>query len=199
MNIYFENLAIGYSKNNVLVSGINIVANSGDIVVISGENGIGKTTLLNTILGLQGPISGKLSLMDVGNIGFLGSESLTLFPFLTGLEILNFFEDINDSILSPDAKKLTLYTEIMNRKYQDMSSGMKQLLKLFITSLENKKIIVWDEPLRGLADAARFEIINYTKKISSDKIIIITEHTFRGWDRFCTQAFTIRDKKWFSV
>lgn len=196
MEVNLQNVSIGYSNQNPLVSGINLHLKIGEIAIVSGENGIGKTTLLKTLAGFQKILSGECNFIEKSKIGYAGSESLGLFPNMTGAEILNFFEVVNLSYLKPEAKSLSLYSEIQNRKYHEMSSGMKQLLKLFITSLENKKLIIWDEPLKSLADKAKSEIIEYADRISKEKIMIVTEHSFRDWEHVSSQKFLIKDKAW---
>ena len=59
-----ENLTIGYShkKLSTIASDINLNLKRGQLIALIGENGIGKSTLLRTISGLQKPISGNISI-----------------------------------------------------------------------------------------------------------------------------------------
>ena len=56
-----ENVSLGYD-NKTILSNLSFSVNSGDYLCIVGENGSGKSTLMRTMLGLQKPMSGEISL-----------------------------------------------------------------------------------------------------------------------------------------
>ena len=56
-----KDLALGYQKT-VLVQGLNLDVNRGDYWCVIGDNGVGKSTLLRTLLGLQPPLAGRITL-----------------------------------------------------------------------------------------------------------------------------------------
>lgn len=58
-----ENVSLGYD-NKTILSNLSFSVNSGDYLCIVGENGSGKSTLMRTMLGLQKPMSGEISLGD---------------------------------------------------------------------------------------------------------------------------------------
>ena len=75
--IICQNLAIGYD-GKVLLQDINFSVKEGDYLCIIGENGSGKSTLMRTMLGLQKPMSGEISLGDglkKGEIGYLPQQT----------------------------------------------------------------------------------------------------------------------------
>ncbi len=195
MEINLVNVAIGHSANTVLVSQINLKARAGDLIVVVGDNGIGKTTLLKTISGILPAIKGDVYTIPKEQIGFAGSDTPPLLPNMTGEEIIRFFEEINSSKMPQAAYHLTLFEAIQKKQIHEMSSGMKQILKLLITSLERKDLILWDEPLRGLAETAKMEIIKFAKDISRKKIMFIAEHSFHEWRDVSTQMFLINNQK----
>ena len=55
-----SDLSVGYGKH-IIASGLDFSINEGDYLCIVGENGAGKSTLMRTLLGLQKPISGRIS------------------------------------------------------------------------------------------------------------------------------------------
>ena len=72
-----ENVSLGYD-NKTILSNLSFSVNSGDYLCIVGENGSGKSTLMRTMLGLQKPMSGEISLGDglkKGEIGYLPQQT----------------------------------------------------------------------------------------------------------------------------
>ena len=59
-----ENVSLGYD-NKTILSNLSFSVNSGDYLCIVGENGSGKSTLMRTMLGLQKPMSGEISLGEL--------------------------------------------------------------------------------------------------------------------------------------
>lgn len=58
-----ENLTLGY-EGKAILSGLNFTVNSGDYLCIVGENGSGKSTLMKTLLHLQSPMAGTITMGD---------------------------------------------------------------------------------------------------------------------------------------
>lgn len=176
MNLVCENLEIGYKKNQPLVSGITLRFSESRVIVVEGENGSGKTTLLKTLAGLLSYLGGKKVEIAPELIHYVNAETFALYPFLTGKEIVDFFETINESMLCEEIKTNELFQELLSKKYQDMSSGMKQILKLSLSLLESKQLILWDEPLKSLSNFNSKEIVKIVSAISSKKYFIIATH-----------------------
>jgi len=60
-----SNLCIGYSskkENKTIASNINLTLKKGELIALIGANGIGKSTLLRTLIGIQPPLSGTVIL-----------------------------------------------------------------------------------------------------------------------------------------
>ncbi|XP_037941235.1 ATP-binding cassette sub-family A member 3-like [Teleopsis dalmanni] len=145
----------------------NITMNicEGDITVIMGHNSSGKTTLLSVIVGLIRPTSGTVVIngFDIHTNPELGLRSVgmsvgdaTLIKNLTVREQLTFFgalKGINDTQTQSEVEK---YIRAMNLEEkgdtvtQDLSTGMKQYLKVSSALIGGSKIVVLDEPSMGL-------------------------------------------------
>ena len=66
-----EKVSLGYGSR-VVVKDLNFTVSAGDYLCIVGENGAGKSTLVRTLLGLQKPLGGKISLnATAGEVGYL--------------------------------------------------------------------------------------------------------------------------------
>ena len=91
--IRLDSVALGYT-HHAAVTDVSIAITAGSLTAITGPNGEGKTTLLNTIVGFQSVLQGKLVInLPVSSIGYLSQNSgvdcrfpFTLFDFVsTGL------------------------------------------------------------------------------------------------------------------
>ena len=74
MILEVKNGSFGYPKQEPILRGINLSLRKGEILAILGPNGIGKTTLLKSILGLIPAVSGKVTLGDYLSIGYFEQE-----------------------------------------------------------------------------------------------------------------------------
>ena len=102
-----ENLSIGYSFP--LISGINLEIHNGEKWRIMGFNGIGKTTLLKTLLGEILPLKGKVTKHHLLKIGYFEQEIAWGMPHLTPIEEMrNEFPKLDDKQLRSSLAKAGL-------------------------------------------------------------------------------------------
>lgn len=175
-----HNVKVGHNSENILIENVNFNFTLADypkrIILIVGENGIGKTTFLKTLATLLGPVDGKVEIDKLSDISYLNAETLNLFAHLRGREILDFFESLNGAKVFNRLYEVELFLKVLETKYSAMSSGMKQLLKLAISITENKKIILWDEPFKSLSEKNKDVVFELIKEFSKDRIFLITSH-----------------------
>ncbi len=134
---------------------ISFSAASGDFLVFTGPNGIGKSTLLRGLAGLGEISSGSLTI-PLEETVFLGHLN-GLKPHLTGSENLRFWikafghqaEDTNSNIFGLRA--------FVQRQVKHLSSGQRRKLALATTILSGRKIWLLDEPTSGLDQDACLE------------------------------------------
>lgn len=179
-----DNLQIGYTTENILIRNVNFSLSNDTkkIIFIVGENGSGKTTLLKTLSTLLQPISGVVLVDCLDSISYLNAETLQLFPHLKGREIVNFFENLNEAKINSQFYNNELFIQVLDIRYSQMSSGMKQLLKLAITLTENKKIIFWDEPFKSLSERNRLIVSKLIESLSLNHLFVITSHDYVLWN-----------------
>ncbi len=186
MKISIEN----YSKkikNNLVLNDVSYQFDTGNIYLLEGINGSGKTMLLRAIVGLIKPTSGHILqdqnklednkfLKDVGLI--IGhTELLKDYTGLENLKIINKYKGNVDS-----DKELMNYLTIVgldtnnNQKVAEYSLGMNQKLALAQTLIGNPDVLILDEPLNSLDKSSSTTLINYLSSIKKSKIIIIAAH-----------------------
>lgn len=146
--IEVKNLMFGYN-NNLLYDNLSFTLNRGERILVVGENGIGKTTLLKLIMNILKPISGRIVINDKTNISYYAQEH----------EILNLNETILDNFKSygmPDyeIRKLLgnfLFTgNDIYKKVSVLSPGERSRVALAKVALSGSNTLLLDEPTNHL-------------------------------------------------
>lgn len=146
--IEFNNLAQGF--DSILFEGVTGTVLAGDSIGIVGKNGIGKTTLIKTILGELQPIDGIVNVSENIRVGYLDQESKFESESKTILE-----EYLNKTGLSNEKgrrelAKLGFYSDDVNKKISMLSGGEKKRLKLALLIQQEPNLLILDEPTNHL-------------------------------------------------
>lgn len=176
-----KDLEIGYSNRKVL-SKLNLNFHSNNITGLMGANGTGKSTLANTLTGLQEPISGEV----LWNGEKITSKQLIKKSFLV-MQDMNyqlFSDSVEDEILlgSKYPNNLDEVVETLNltpyqkRHPMSLSEGQKQRVAIASAILSGKEILIFDEPTSGLdyLHMKRFGQLLERLKTKQRVIIVIT-------------------------
>ncbi len=144
------NADIGYDK--VLIHDLNLKLLGGEKLAIIGENGVGKSTLLKTILKEIPTIAGNCILHHSINIGYLSQindmykdEDETLYDCM-----YKYLSDNSVSYIRGYLSKFLFKRDEVFKKIKDLSGGEKVRLTLAIFSLEKYDMIILDEPTNHL-------------------------------------------------
>ena len=172
--------------NKTILSGINISASKSEIVIITGPNGIGKSTLLKTILGFlpiqrgsitindkdytEDPESRKEKLNFVGHKNAL-NENLTIFENLRYWQ--NFF-----SSQKIDISRMMDFWDLPNIKLSTCSEGQKKKVALARLSIIGRQIWLLDEPANNLDLSGQKKLVKIVKEHQiNGGISIISTHS----------------------
>lgn len=193
-------LEIGYpgQKRKPVYSSINVSAGKGEIIAVLGQNGIGKSTLLRTLVQLQKPTRGKVLVKnrDLHHysrkelallIGFVSTEiihvsNLTLFD-LVGLGRFphtNWLGRLTqeDRDLVREAIRQVGLEGMMGKNINEVSDGERQRTMIARTLAQDTEIIVLDEPTAFLDLPNRYEIVHLLTELSrlKGKTILFSTH-----------------------
>ena len=183
-----ENLNLNYGASQVLF-GVNISVNQGDVVSLLGRNGMGKSTTVNSILGLVRPKSGRiffdnieiqnLESYRISQLGIsLVPEGRQVFPNLTVQE--NLIATASNRLNFADpwtlAKIIELFPQLgslLSSNAALLSGGEQQMLAIGRALMTNPKLLILDEATEGLAPLIRKEIWRSLNQLKSQGLSIL--------------------------
>ncbi len=175
--VLFEtsDLVIGYDKP--LSKQINFRMERGDRIAIIGTNGIGKTTLLKSLLGIIKPFAGKASLGDYIHLGYFEQE-LAPSDNTCIEEIWQEFPSMNQREVRAALARCGLTTKHIESKVRVLSGG--EQAKVRLCKLMNKEVnlLILDEPTNHLDVDAKEELHRALKEYPGSMIIVCHEPYF---------------------
>ncbi|MGF3067270.1 ABC-F family ATP-binding cassette domain-containing protein [Facklamia sp. P12945] len=149
--IQAENLSIGYSPTDVLCQNINLDLTKQNAIAIVGPNGIGKTTLLKTLLGYLPVIDGTIKKGTNVQIGYYDQNVNHLSGDVTVLETLWRAHDTTDEWKIRSILGSFLFSgETVEKKVSLLSGGEKARLALALLAADHDNTLLLDEPTNHL-------------------------------------------------
>lgn len=190
--ISISNCEIGY-KNKLVLSNINLNFKPGKIHLLIGENGSGKTTLIKTLAGAVSPLRGRVENVQPDSVSYLSTEFNFNEYQILGKEYIDLISAFNNFESNDFGEDLPLLSEANHSSMLELSSGMRQILRIKSMCSYGKNIILWDEPLKSLAIDIKAYIVNYLGDMSKEKIVIVTDHSIENWKEYNPIVFKISD------
>ena len=172
----------------------NIDLNSNENLLIIGESGVGKTTLMHLLAGLLKSNSGSIKLFDKelnqmssyqldnfrkNNIGivFQRPHFVNSLTVKENLQLAQYIANKNDNTrIESILKNLNIF-EKSNKKTNQLSQGEKQRVSIALAIVNSPKLILADEPTSSLDDNNCSKVIKLLKKQATDfgaQLIVIT-------------------------
>ncbi len=192
--ILFEtkDLVIGY--NEPLSTPLNLSMERNSKVVLIGANGIGKTTLLRSILGLVPALEGSVELGDYLEIGYFEQEMPPDIETTCLQEIWNEFPGFTQYEARAALAKCGLTTKHIESKCKVLSGGEQAKVRLCKLINRESNLLVLDEPTNHLDQDAKNELKRALKAYKGSIIMVCHEPDFyeelgmEVWD--CTKWTT---------
>ena len=196
MMLEVNNLQTSYGQSQVLF-GIDLTINQGEVVTLIGRNGMGKTTTINSIMGLVKTKSGeiifdgryihKLPPYKIARTGIgLVPEGRQIFPNLSVYENLEATYSNRFKIRNPWAldRVLELFPRLkdrLNNMGNQLSGGEQQMLAIGRALMTNPRLLILDEATEGLAPLIKNEIWDCLKGLkSSGQSILVVDKSIKA-------------------
>lgn len=196
-----SNLSIGYTtkrEKNCIALNINLHLQSGKLISLIGANGIGKSTLLRTLTGIQKPLSGTVFLNEKDINSYkplalaqqlslvltekLPPSNLTVFELvaLGRQPYTNWVGELSneDVIKVSEAINLTQISHLANKKHYEISDGQLQKVLIARALAQDTPLIILDEPTTHLDLLHKVSVFKLLKKLAQQtgKCILFSTH-----------------------
>jgi iron complex transport system ATP-binding protein len=183
-------LIVGYTKDKKdfpLFEKLDLCLYHGELVCFMGSNGIGKTTLIKTLAGLQKPLQGSVQFPDNQSVALVLTDRITS-ALMTVQDLVTYgrypYLDWSISLSAKDyeiierAIKLVHLESLLSKRLFELSDGQLQMAMLAKALAQDTPILFLDEPTAHLDLNNRVEIMNILRSLSrsSGKSILIATH-----------------------
>ena len=171
-----DDLVIGYDEP--LTRPLNIRMERGERIALTGANGIGKTTLLKSILGLVKPFSGSVQLGDYQYVGYFEQEADTKNNTTCIDEIWNVFPSFTQFEVRSALAKCGLTTKHIESQVRVLSGGEQAKVRLCKILNTETNILLLDEPTNHLDVDAKEELKRALLEYKGSILLICHEPEF---------------------
>jgi len=196
-----SNLSIGYNSKKatvVIAENLNLNLTSGKLISLIGANGIGKSTLLRTITGIQEPLSGTVFLNDKNinsykpldlaqNLSLVLTEklppsNLSVFELvaLGRQPYTNWIGTLTQTDIEKvqEALELTQIEHLAQKKHFEISDGQLQKVLIARALAQDTPLIILDEPTTHLDLLHKVSLFKLLKKLTQEtqKCILFSTH-----------------------
>lgn len=215
--LILENLCLGYNK--VIYREINASANKNEIIALVGPNGIGKSTLLKSIAGIQKYRSGTIRVLSrelrsyppsrlAGQLSFVPSQSpraknFSLFDMVATscYNRTNWLGKISErdyEFIYSTLKRVSL-EGFAERDSSQLSDGEFQRAAIARSLIQDSKIILLDEPTAFLDIANKITITRLLKEIAEqeNKTIVFSTHDLQHALKICDKIWIMGHNQFF--
>lgn len=196
--ISFENVNFGYNESELVVHNFSHTFEKGNMYVVAGENGCGKSTMLSILLGMYiDEFNGMITYNDIPiqkiDMRTLRKEKMGICeqePFLIN-DTIRFNmtysnEKDSDEKLMKIAEKVSFDTFLKNSSEgldtivgeggNNLSGGQKQKTALIKVFYKNPDVLILDEPTSAMDAEGQRRLVQYLSELKKDKIVILVTH-----------------------
>ncbi|WP_010246589.1 ABC-F family ATP-binding cassette domain-containing protein [Acetivibrio cellulolyticus] len=184
-----ENLIIGYEEP--LTKPLTLSLERGKKVAIKGVNGLGKSTLLKTILGIQKPVSGEVKLDQFVCPGYFEQESDRYNSNTALEEVWNEYPGMGNGEVRAALAKCGLTTEHITSQMMVLSGGENAKVRLCKLMLKDVNWLVLDEPTNHLDVDAKDELKRALKEFKGT--IILVSHEPEFYEDWVTEVWNVEN------
>ena len=173
-----SDLTIGYSPDAPLLHDLNLQVQSGQRVVLTGMNGIGKSTLLRTIVGETRPLSGKIHLGSSVKLGYMAQEQELLDLASTALDTIRQAAPLNQTEARSFLHYFLFSGDDPLRPIAQLSYGERARLSLALLVARGCNFLLLDEPINHLDIPSRSQFEQALNQFEGTVLAVVHDRYF---------------------
>lgn len=214
ININIQNVSFSYPNGYQVFNNLNLKIISNSILLILGESGIGKSTLLSLIIGLEQPSNGKIIISDEHNsfelnyktkanyiekLGYVGPDNFIIPGTIRSNLTYGISNKTDQEIFS--ALKLAdcnfvfdlngQLNHILSEQGEGLSAGQKQRLSIARALLRKPKLLILDEATSNLDIYTEETILKTLTSLKKTMTIVVVSHR-KSIKRYADQTFLMQ-------
>lgn len=192
--------------NNEILHNINFSLEKGKILGLIGPSGVGKTSLIKSLVGIYKGNSGSITYNNEDiydnvkvkkHIAYVPDEQ-SGFYLITLKNLIEFYKSAYGNFNYEKFYKINKIFKIpLNKRFLQLSKGMKMRVSLMLALSLDCELLVLDEPLSGLDPILKNKVLKIIKMEVEDKnkSVIISSHNLIELERFCDDILIINNGK----
>lgn len=178
--IKFENVTFAYRNSQGEVTpvfeNLSLEIPDSGITAVIAPSGVGKTTLLRLLAGLEKPDDGAVTVSPEGAKTAYVFQEQRLLPWFSALENIRTVCGVSDETALSMLNDLGIDTELAAKRPAELSGGQRQRVCLSRALLFEGDILLLDEPFTGLDSENREIVIGKIKEFAESKPVILVSH-----------------------
>lgn len=196
MKLEIRDLTFGYGKK-VVGCKLNINVDEGQSLCILGSNGVGKTTLLKTVLGILKPMEGEILIDGISTggwspaefgkaIAYVPQQHIPPFPFSV-LDVVLMGRTVHmstfgmpkkqDRDIACDILRKMGIDDLKDKSYTEISGGERQMVLISRALAQKPQILILDEPTSNLDFGNQARVLEYIIKLVEEGLtVVMTSH-----------------------
>ena len=196
--ITLDNVTV-INDDNTVIKNINYTLKKGELTVVTGESGGGKTTSLRALLGIAERESGDIIINDEYKVNsmysFIDRFAVVMqSPYIFNRDVKDnvYYPELTPTIESKAVIKGLNMSKIINKKFDEdseqemqykLSGGEKKRICVLRGLLQDKEVYVFDEPTNELDSENTERVLDYINTLKANAIVMVVTHDKRMIDR----------------
>lgn len=175
MSIKMKNICKSFNGQQVL-SDVSMSFSEGKITCIMGASGVGKTTLINILMGLWEADSGEITGINNKKISAVFQEDRLIEHWDAIKNILLVCSgNVTNEIVKKHLEDIGL-VDYEGKPVRALSGGMRRRVAIVRAILSEYDILFMDEPFKGLDEKLKNQVVNYVRENTKGKTLIVITH-----------------------